>query len=81
MRSIHHSIPIAIAVKSASGNTAANSGGQSFSTPRFENSRPSRKNDSPIIVPAKMRKPTPPWRRWKCANGSASTIITSTASG
>ena len=45
-RSIHHSMPIAIAVKNASGNTAAKSGGQSFSTPRFENRRPSRKNDS-----------------------------------
>ena len=52
--------PIAIAVKNASGNTAENSGGQSFSTPRFENSRPIRKNERPSIVPAKMRKPTPP---------------------
>ena len=33
------------------------------------------------MVPAKMRNPTPPWRRWNCANGNARIIITSTATG
>ena len=46
-----------------------------------ENRRPIRKNASPSIVPAKMRKPTPPARRWKYANGSARIIITTTAAG
>ena len=68
-------------VKIRSGSTAETSGGQSLRTPRLENSRPIRKNASPSIVPAKIRNPTPPWRRWKCANGSATTIIASTASG
>ena len=62
-RSIHHIMPIASAVNAASGNTAEKSGGQSLSRPRFENSRPTRKNDRPIIVPAKMRNPSPPCRR------------------
>ena len=46
-RSIHQSIPPAMATNTTSGNTAEKSGGQSFSTPRFENSRPSRKNVRP----------------------------------
>ena len=46
-RSIHHSMPTATLMNDASGNAAENSGGQSLITPRFENSRPSRKNARP----------------------------------
>ena len=60
-----HSIDAVSSTKTASGNAAENSAGQSLSTPRFENTRPIMKNIRPSIVPAKMRKPTPPWRRWK----------------
>src|SRR4029077_16962919 len=80
-RSSHHSIAIVIETKTTSGKAAEKSGGQSLRTPRFENSRPVRKNERPRIVPANIRKPTPPWRRWKYENGNATIIITSTAAG
>ena len=73
--------PSATHVNTASGNAAEKNGAQSLSTPRYENRRSISQNASPSIVPAKMRNPTPPWRRWNCANGSASIIITSTATG
>ena len=46
----------ATATNATSGNTAENSGGQSLSTPRLENSRPTRKKASPSIVPGENAK-------------------------
>ena len=59
-RSIFHSMAMASIVNTPRGNNADRSAGQLLSTPRYEKSLPSRKNDNPSMVPAKSLKPTPP---------------------
>ena len=62
--STHHIIPIAAQKNASVGKMALNNGGQSFSSPRWANSRFSKWNPSPSMMPAKIFALTPPDRPW-----------------
>ena len=69
-------------MKTASGNAAEKSGGQSFSTPRFENRRPIEKEREPEHRSGEDAEADAALSAaGNSANGSASIIITSTAAG